>query len=169
MIWRWSAHSKFINHVPLSRGFAGVNRPSSPTSKGRDNSSNRHTHDMTRGSPYSRTQAVWPGSKSGGVFFLRCGTIFAGSGFPGTPRGPNCLAACRPRTASAAHHQLVGEFLCFHHRFADWFSGHGQGFDLVALPSAYPFAVSFGNAFGSMSSTPRNTRRFWHRRHDPES
>jgi hypothetical protein len=90
MIWRWSAHSKFINHVPLSRGFTGLNRPSSPTSKGRDNSSNPHTRAMTRGRPNSRTQVVWPGSKSEGVFFLRCGTIFAGSGFPGTPRGPNC-------------------------------------------------------------------------------
>jgi hypothetical protein len=25
-----------------------------------------------------------------GVFFSRCGVIFAGSGAPGTPRGPSC-------------------------------------------------------------------------------
>src|SRR3954454_17175543 len=35
-------------------------------------------------------QAVCPGSTSEGVFFLRWGTIFVGSGFPGTPLGPNC-------------------------------------------------------------------------------
>ncbi len=38
----------------------------------------------------SRTQAVCPGSNSEGVFFLRWGTILAGSGFSGTPLGPNC-------------------------------------------------------------------------------
>src|SRR5436189_4339967 len=36
------------------------------------------------------TQAVWPGSRFFGVFFSRCGVIFAGSGAPGTPRGPSC-------------------------------------------------------------------------------
>src|SRR5437762_6201789 len=49
--------------------------------------------------------AVCPGSKSEGVFFLRCGTIFVGSGFPGTPRGPNCSrwmssSDCRGRPSS---------------------------------------------------------------------
>src|SRR5204863_386948 len=34
--------------------------------------------------------AVCPGSLCLGVFFSRCGVIFAGSGAPGTPRGPNC-------------------------------------------------------------------------------
>src|SRR5436305_24955 len=32
--------------------------------------------------------AVCPGSLCLGVFFSRCGVIFAGSGAPGTPRGP---------------------------------------------------------------------------------
>jgi|SRR4051794_22699127 hypothetical protein len=46
-------------------------------------------HGNARGY-FPEAQAVCPGSKSEGVFFLRCGTIFAGSGFPGTPRGPSC-------------------------------------------------------------------------------
>src|SRR4029078_2647198 len=53
------------------------------------------------------THAVWPGSTCFGVFFSRCGVIFAGLSFPGMPSGARC-SRCRSSSKKSGSRPLIG-------------------------------------------------------------
>jgi hypothetical protein len=82
--------------------------------------------------PYDRDQNLKVSSS------CAAGPSLRGLVFPERPGGRTALAGFRLQSVSAFHHPPAGEFLCFHHRFAGWFSVPGQEVESAAFSSADP-------------------------------